>query len=194
MTGFDRRCRIGGDFSSLIHVQISPWVYVYSASSKMSTGFIRQGWKRLSIELAVIRLPIAVAVARPVMGISLSYLYNFCIIPVLSFNLVWNICESHTYQITLQLTALNYLCNFDKTWIRKVLWNNAAPWRKLLDHGCARVAHCVTARWRNFSHYCCPLRQYDVWFTCSEHREALAGAPTAHDVHKQEFTVLGRST
>ena len=32
---------------------------------------------------------------------------------------------------------------------------------KSLDHGCARVAHCVTARWRNFSHFCRPLRQYD---------------------------------
>ena len=32
-----------------------------------------------------------------------------------------------------------------------------------LTHGCARVAHCVTARWRNFSHYCRPLRHYDVW-------------------------------
>ena len=60
-----------------------------------------------------------------------------------------------------------------------------------LVHGCARVAHCVTARWRNFSHYCRPLRQYDVWFTCSEHREALPGAPTTHGVHKQEFTVQG---
>ena len=29
-------------------------------------------------------------------------------------------------------------------------------------HGCARVAHCVSARWRNFSHYCRPLRHYDV--------------------------------
>ena len=65
---------------------------------------------------------------------------------------------------------------------------------KALGHGCARVAHCVTARWRNFSHYCCPLRQYDVWFTCSEHREALTDAPIAHDVHKQEFTVQGGST
>ena len=62
-----------------------------------------------------------------------------------------------------------------------------------LIHGRARVAHCVTARWRNFSHYCRPLRQYDVWFTCSEHREALPGAPTAHGVHKQEFTVQGGS-
>ena len=32
-----------------------------------------------------------------------------------------------------------------------------------LEHGCARVAHCVTARGRNFSHYCRPLRQYDVF-------------------------------
>ena len=29
---------------------------------------------------------------------------------------------------------------------------------------------------------------------CSEHREALPGAPTAHGVHKQEFTVQGGST
>ena len=43
-------------------------------------------------------------------------------------------------------------------------------------------------------HYCRPLRQYDVWFTCSEHREALPGAPTEHGVHKQEFTVQGGST
>ena len=38
-----------------------------------------------------------------------------------------------------------------------------APWCKWLDHGCARVAHCFTASWRNFSHYCRPLRHYDVW-------------------------------
>ena len=42
-----------------------------------------------------------------------------------------------------------------------------------LTHGCAWEADCVTARWRNFSHYCRPLRQYDVWFTCFEHRETL---------------------
>ena len=64
----------------------------------------------------------------------------------------------------------------------------------MLYHGCATVAHCVTAWWRNFSHYCLPLRQYDVWFTCSEYREELPGAPTAHGVHKQEFTVQGGST
>ena len=28
-----------------------------------------------------------------------------------------------------------------------------------LHHGCAKVAHCVPARWRNFSHYCRPLSQ-----------------------------------
>ena len=32
-----------------------------------------------------------------------------------------------------------------------------------LTHECARVAHCCTARWRNFSHYCRPLHHYDVW-------------------------------
>ena len=62
-------------------------------------------------------------------------------------------------------------------------------WRILklesLDHGCARVAHCVTDRWRNFSHYCRPLCQYDVSFTRSGHREALTAGPTAHGVHKQ---------
>ena len=33
-----------------------------------------------------------------------------------------------------------------------------------------------------------------VSMTCSEHREALTGAPTAHNVHKQELTVQGEST
>ena len=60
---------------------------------------------------------------------------------------------------------------------------------KSLVHGCARVAHCVTARWRNFSHYSRPLRQYDVWFTCYDNREALTAAPTAHSVQKQAFRV-----
>ena len=33
-----------------------------------------------------------------------------------------------------------------------------------LVHGCARVAHCATARWRNYSHYYCPLRlSYVFW-------------------------------
>ena len=64
----------------------------------------------------------------------------------------------------------------------------------VLDHGCARVAHRVTAPWCNCPHYCRPLRQYDVWFTCSEHTEALTGAPTADGVHKQEFTLRGGST
>ena len=54
-----------------------------------------------------------------------------------------------------------------------------------LGHGCARVAHCVAARWRNFSHYCRQLRQYDVSFMCSEHKEALTAGPKAHGVHKQ---------
>ena len=58
-----------------------------------------------------------------------------------------------------------------------------------LQHGCAKVAHCVPARWRNFSHYCRPLRQYDVWITCSEHREALTAAPTADGVHIQAIRV-----
>ena len=63
-----------------------------------------------------------------------------------------------------------------------------------LGQGRARVAHYVTGRLRNFSHYFRPLRQYDVSFTCSENREALPGAPTAHGVHEQEFTVQGGST
>ena len=32
-----------------------------------------------------------------------------------------------------------------------------------------------------------------VSMTCSEHREALTGAPTEHGVHKHEFTVQGGS-
>ena len=32
-----------------------------------------------------------------------------------------------------------------------------------------------------------------VSMTCSEHREALACAPTEHGVHKQEFIVQGGS-
>ena len=70
-------------------------------------------------------------------------------------------------------TSGSHLCNFVYT----------------VTHGCAKVAHCVTAGWRNFSHYC----QYDVSFTCSERREALTAAPTADGVHKQAFTVQGRS-
>ena len=66
-------------------------------------------------------------------------------------------------------------------WPRSKLGTPAVGGERL-THGCARVAHCVTARWRNFSHYCRPLRQHEVWLTCSEHREALPGAPTAHDL------------
>ena len=33
-----------------------------------------------------------------------------------------------------------------------------------------------------------------VSMTCSEHREALPGAPTTHSVHKQQSTVQGGST
>ena len=62
-------------------------------------------------------------------------------------------------------------------------------WSVGLDHGCARVAHCVTARWRNLSHYCRPLRQYDVRITCSDNREALTAAQTAHNLQKQAFIV-----
>ena len=64
----------------------------------------------------------------------------------------------------------------------------------ILEHGYPRVAHCGTTRWRNFFHYCRPLRHYDVWFKCSKQREALPGAPTTRGVHKQEFTVQGGST
>ena len=67
-----------------------------------------------------------------------------------------------------------YFTKYSALWILKL---------ESLYHGRARVAHCVTGWWRNFSHYYRPLRQYDVWFTCSEHREALPGARTAHGVH-----------
>ena len=42
-----------------------------------------------------------------------------------------------------------------------------------LSHGCAKVAHCVPVQWRNFSHYCRPIRQYDVfWAQRSTDRRA----------------------
>ena len=42
-----------------------------------------------------------------------------------------------------------------------------------LYHGCAKVAHCVPARWRNFFHYCRLLRQYHVfWAQRSTDRRA----------------------
>ena len=47
--------------------------------------------------------------------------------------------------------------------INFVVLHNILSATDVLGHGCARVAHCVTARWRNFSHYCRPLRHYDVW-------------------------------
>ena len=90
-----------------------------------------------------------------------------------------------------------WFCERTRSWrVRVLLVTYGGPPRvqihgHRIGHGCARVAHCAIARWRNYSHYCCPLRQYDVWVTYSEHREALAGAPTAHNVHKQEFTVQG---
>ena len=52
------------------------------------------------------------------------------------------------------------------TWIRSNILISANVKRstfKQLDHWCARVAHCVTARWLNFSHHCRPLRHYGVW-------------------------------
>ena len=42
-----------------------------------------------------------------------------------------------------------------------------------LGHGCAKVAHCVTTRWRNFSHYLCTVRLNDVfWAQRSTDRRA----------------------
>ena len=44
-----------------------------------------------------------------------------------------------------------------------IIFHAFFSWNNGLCHGCARVTHCVTARWRNFSHYCRPLRHCDVW-------------------------------
>ena len=41
---------------------------------------------------------------------------------------------------------------------KKTKAGNRNDWKVVVKHGCARVAHCVTARCRNFSHYCRPLR------------------------------------
>ena len=75
-----------------------------------------------------------------------------------------------------KVTEIHHLADIQII-ILKLLWKHVKIFS--LTHGCAREAHCVTARWRNFSHYCRPLRQYDVWFTCSQHREALTAAPTS---------------
>ena len=47
----------------------------------------------------------------------------------------------------------NCWLNFNQLDIR-----NLTYLEHVIDHGYTRVAHCVTARWRNFSHYCRPLR------------------------------------
>ena len=65
-------------------------------------------------------------------------------------------------------------------------WAEHWWWCLSLTNGCARVAHCVTARWRDFSHYCRSLRQYYVWFTCSDHREALT-ARRQHTVYANKL-------
>ena len=49
------------------------------------------------------------------------------------------------------------VCTFHLYFIDHHIWNT-------LYHGRAKVAHCVTGRWRNFSHYCRPICQYDVVF------------------------------
>ena len=51
-----------------------------------------------------------------------------------------------------------------ETWSLTLREEQSVPYSiiKCLDHGCARVAHCVTAKSLNISHYCRPLRQYDV--------------------------------
>ena len=82
--------------------------------------------------------------------------------------------------------------NFIK-WVRI----NILEWKKKeknkelcynLDHGCAKVTHCVPAQWRNFSHYCRPLRQYDmIWAQRSTDRRA-------DGVHIQAIRMQGWST
>ena len=56
------------------------------------------------------------------------------------------------------------------------------------------IVYTMGAQKWHFLKYSCPLRRYDVWFTCSEHREAMTGAPTAHGVHREKFTVQGGTT
>ena len=98
--------------------------------------------------------------------------------------------SSHQHSLLIFSTwcHFNYLfIHFMSSFISFTVWKNRLVLRRsgvkscrlvgtgedTLRQGCARVAHCVTARWRNFSHSCLPLRHYDVWFTCSDNREAL---------------------
>ena len=60
-------------------------------------------------------------------------------------------------------------------YIRTLYIEFERDWSIGLGHGCAKVAHCVTARWRNFSHYCRPVCHYDVWLCVlitAKHRQA----------------------
>ena len=70
-------------------------------------------------------------------------------------------------------------------------WNPYPEPRDLgtVEHGCARLAQCVTTRWRNFSHYCRPLRlNYVYWAQRSTDRPW-----TAYGVYKQALTVFHSS-
>ena len=94
-------------------------------------------------------------------------------------NLLLNITQLKLVKLEFDI-KFDYVVYYPIKWSSKGLWQwclicniNLLNWVHCLKHGCARVTHCVTARWRNFSHYCRPLRHYDVWFTCSDNREAL---------------------
>ena len=57
----------------------------------------------------------------------------------------------------------------------------------------ARVAQCVTAGWRIFSHYCRPLRQYDVfWAQRSTDRRADSTRCTQTSVYSARTKYLVR--
>ena len=69
-------------------------------------------------------------------------------------------------------------------------WSHSAAER--LVHGRARVGHCVTGRWRNFSHYYRPLRQYDVWYVFWAQRSTARCADSTRCTQTRVYSAMGK--
>ena len=60
-----------------------------------------------------------------------------------------------------------------------------------LEHGRARVAHCVTGRWRNVSHYCRPLRLIYVFWA---QRSTVRCADSTRCIQTRVYNTRGKYT
>ena len=97
---------------------------------------------------------------------------------VIFFLLEMGLYELHFFD-TLYFRGLQpaaregYFTKYNALWILKL---------ESLDHGRARVAHCVTGRWRNVSHYCSTTSDLCVLSTekhCSVRRQHTVYANSA---------------